>query len=648
MTQLPLWEPDSSWKLPTLANLPSWKGAKRVGFDVETKDTHIKTMGPGVRYPGNFVCGYSFAIEDGPRFYLPVRHSNGENLDAEQVEAYLRAQAAEFDGELVGANLSYDLDWSLNYGIDFKAVKFFRDIQIADPLIYELHDSYSLDKIGQRYGIHGKEEALLREAAATYRVDPKGGMWQLPPKFVGAYAENDVLAPLLISRRQERTIDEQGLWQIYDLESEVLPVLVRMRRRGVRIDERRLEEVETWALAQEAEALARVYDSTGVKITVGDVWKAEALAPALRHIGVSLPVTARGKASIDKNLLGHIDHPVGQDLASARKFNKLRTTFAASVRRYMVNGRIHCSFNQIAVSRNEDTDDIKGGRFGRLSCDNPNLQQQPSRDDFAKFWRSIYVPEEGALWCSNDYSQQEPRWVTHFAAVMDLPMAREAAKRYRDDPNTDNHQMMSDMTGVNRKQAKAIYLGLCYGEGGRKLCQDLGLPTQWLVRPPKGTWGPAVPLDSELGRTYEVNGGYVFEGAGEEGQRILDMFDERAPFIKKLAKECQKVVEKRGFIKTIGGRHCHFPKKPDGTYDWTHKSLNRLIQGSSADQVKRAMVEIDRAGFFLQLQIHDEIANSVKSPEEGKAIAEIMMNVYPAELPFKVDTELGSSWGDSM
>lgn len=645
--QMPLFAPESQWAPPSLGSLPSWADAKRVCVDVETKDPHLKQLGIGVRR-GGFITGVSFTIEDGPSAYLPMRHEGGDNLDERQVLAYLRDQAKVFKGDLVGANLQYDLDYLLEDEVDFKEVRYFRDIQIADPLIYELHHSFSLQNIAERNGLPGKDVSLLEEAARIYGVDPKSGMWRLPARYVGPYAEADTQQPLLIMRRQERRIDDEDLWGVWNLESRVLPCLVRMRRRGVRVDLDKLRQVEEWSMTQEAEALARVKHHTGHSIAIGDVWKAGALAPALEAIGIKLEETSTGQPQIDKFLLGGIDHEVAKSIGWARKVNKLRTTFAASVRNYMVDGRIHCTFNQIA--REDEKGDQKGARYGRLSCVDPNLQQQPSRDEFAQMWRSIYIPEEGCEWVANDYSQQEPRWTTHFAAVMDLPKARVAAQAYWDDPNLDNHQFMADLTGLPRKYAKNLYLGLCYGEGGAKLSRDCGLPTRWALASGRGRERRVsyhATREEALEARREVEDGYMFEAAGEEGQEIIDRFDNRAPFIKQLAKKAEAQAKKNGFIKTIGGRKLHFPQKPDGSYDWTHKALNRLIQGSSADQTKEALVELDAAGHFIQLQVHDEIDGSVSSRDEAYAMANVMRDIRKAEVPFRVDTEIGPSWGEA-
>lgn len=658
VTQLPLFVPASTWKMPDMATLPSWKGVKRICPDVETRDEKLREMGIGVRR-GGYVVGFGFTLEDGPSYYLPVRHDGGDNLDVKQVLRYLKAQAKVFTGEIVGANLSYDLDYMAEEGIEFPKVKFFRDIQVADPLINELQDGYSLEDICERHGIPGKDETVLLEAAAAYcskeerkkKNFAKKFLWRMPGRFAGQYCEQDTKAPLQALRKQERIIDERDLWNIFNLESQVLPVLVRMRRRGVRIDLDHLTQVEQWSLAEETKALALVKHETGLTINVGDVWKPDALAPALHSIGMKLNKTREGEWNIDKAVLGEGSHPVPKAIAYARKVNKLRTTFATSIRTHMIGDRIHCTFNQMRGEKDENDASAggQGARYGRLSCVKPNLQQQPSRDEFADFWRKIYVPEKGSLWNCNDYSQQEPRWTTHFAAVKKFPMAAEACQAYHDDPDLDNHQFMADLTGLPRKYAKNIYLGLCYGEGGAKLCRDIGLPTRWALSTGKGRDRRTQYFETQM-QAYEAGRDhadrYIYEAAGIEGQKVLDAFDGRAPFIRKLAKAASDTAKKRGYIITVEGRHLHFPRNEDGSYDWTHKALNRLIQGTSADQVKKALVALDAQGHFLQLQVHDELDSSVADVAEGKQMAKVMRLIIPAKVPFKVDCEIGPSWGE--
>lgn len=671
--QLGFFMPESDWTPPAISDLPSWKGAKRIAIDAETRDPSIgNKMGSGALRDG-YTVGWAFAIDGGPKHYLPFRHEGGDNLPFDEVMRYLKSNIKDFDGEYVGANLSYDVDYGYSDGFEWNRDAMFRDIQIADPLLYELHLSYSLKNIGERYGVEAKDESTLLEAARAHGLDPKKGLWRLPGRYVGRYGEQDVASPLEILRKQEERIDNEGLRQIWDLETRTLPVLVRMRRRGVRIDFDKLEQIEKWAETQEQEALNLIKHQTGVRVAFGDVWKPGALAPALEAIGMRLQKTSTGAPQIDRFLLGGSDHPVCEAILRARKVNKIRTTFAQSIRKYSVNGRLHCTFNQIA--REDEEGDQKGVRYGRLSATDPNLQQQPSPDrdpETAGEWRKIFIPEEGAIWGCNDYSQQEPRWTTHFAAVMDLPRAREAALRYQNDPNTDNHDMMTRLIHgdeqvekwiaeglgdykVNRGYSKNIFLGLCYGEGGAKLCRDIKKPTRWMVT---YGWGRDKQVEyfetqrEAMAYKMQIQRGYIRETAGLEGQNIIDNFDTEVPYVRKLAGAATERAEARGFVSTILGRRLNFERRDDGTFDYTHKALNRIIQGSSADQTKLAICELDRAGHFIQLQVHDETDGSFGTVAEAKAAGDIMRDCIidavgdqKIWVPFKVDTECGDSWG---
>lgn len=659
--------PNSEWRPPPISSLPSWADAKRIAIDVETKDLLLRKLGPGVRRGGKIV-GVSFAIEGGPKAYLPYRHEGGDNLPEDEVQRYLKANFKQFRGEFVGANLSYDLDYLWEEGYESPEVKFYRDVQLADPLINELHFSFSLENIGNRWEIAAKDDQHLKEAAASFNIDPKAGLWQMPARHVGEYAERDVTSPLEIYANQRDALDKDELWNVFDVESKVLPILVKMRRRGVRIDMEKLEKIEQWSIEQEDDCRKIIKESTGYDIGIGNVMKTGIVGPALIASGMKLGKTPKGQLEIHKDMLDAAakKNPVAAALLRARKVNKLRTTFAASIRTYEVNGRIHCTYNQIA--RETEGGDQKGARYGRLSAIDPNLQQQPSRDDFAAFWRSIYIPEEGSVWGCLDFSQQEPRWTTHFAALIGLPKAEEAAARYRNDPTTDNHTMMTrlihgdaavdaapkDVFKKWRTDSKIVFLGLCYGEGGAKLCNDLGLPTRYSL-----SYGPyrnrtveyftsyyeAMNAKAEIGEKC-----YVTECAGAEGQEIIDQFTREVPYVPELAKRVSATARERGYIKTILGRRLHFPLKDDGTYDWGHKALNRLIQGSSADQTKYALVQLDNAGYFVQLQVHDEMDGSFATVEEaekaGKLMSECINDLTEPKVPFLVDVECGPNWGD--
>lgn len=629
----PQFLPKSDWKPIPVSQLPSWPSHGRVAVDLETDDPTLTTLGPGVRRDGR-VVGVSVAIEDGPAWYSPIGHEGGDNLDPEKVWAYLRDQATGFRGVLVGANLGYDLDYFEENGVVFRP-EWFRDVTIAEPLLDENQIEYGLDAIAARHGLPGKDESLLREAADTMGLHPKKEMHKLPVRFVGPYAEQDARLPLQLLRRQERVIEDEDLWEVYNLESRVLPITVAMRRRGVAVCPERLAAVGRWADAEGNAALGVVFEETGIRLALSDMNDSDALAKPLKYIGVELTKGGNGKWSIDADLLDSINHKVAMKLAWAKKCHNVRCKFINSVEKHLVRGRIHASFNQLRAQR-EDGGSV-GAAYGRMSSTDPNLQQQPSRDPaIAPRWRGIYIPDEGKVWAANDYSQQEPRMVAHFAATVGCRGADEAVRRYCNDPKADNHTMMAQLLAgegpdwepdkKTRSDAKQIFLGLCYGMGGGKLCKKVGLPTEQV-------WS------KRLGRFIEV--------AGPEGQALLNRFDDRVPFVKELANRVQAVVEKRGWIRTISGRRCRFPKREGGGFDWTHKALNRLIQGSSADQTKQAMVLVEEAGFKIQLQVHDELDLSVENREEAEAVASCMRKAYQLLVPSRVDVETGPSWGEA-
>lgn len=646
--QQPLFPVESGWTPPSLSDLPpDWNRASRVSVDVETRDEKLTKMGPGVRR-GAYIVGYSFALEgEGRAWYVPIRHLGGGNVeDPGAALRYLQDQAAGFTGEIVGAKLDYDLDFMAEAGANFSQAKAFRDVQVAEPLLDELQYNYSLDAILSRYGLPLKDEELLRRAAAEYRLDPKRDMWQLPGDLVGRYGEVDALRPLELLRLQEEKLREQDLWNVWELESAVLPVLVRMRRRGVLIDQDQLSKVERWSVSEEKKAWGEVRRITGIDIRLGHAMRAEALAPVFEHIGLKVPRTAKtGKPSITKDWLKAIDHPVAGHVRRARQVSQLRTTFVNSIRAHMTNGRIHCTFNQLKRQKDEESSDTEGAAYGRLSAADPNLQQQPARDpEIGPMWRAIYIADPGGMWAQEDYSQQEPRMLLHWAVKAGPARitshahkkALEMAEQFRRDPSTDNHTAFTKMVHgddvVNspdfkkrRDECKQIFLGLCYEMGGPKLCHQLGLPTKIIQH-----W--------KTGRRMEV--------AGDEGQALLDKVNERVPYIKLLSQDLQKVAKSRGYVRTISGRRCRFPKDDMGNYDWTHKALNRIIQGGSADQTKTALVEMDRAGLPIQLQVHDEIDLTVDSWEMAEMGARIMEECMPLEIPSKVDVECGPNWGN--
>ncbi len=616
--------PRVEWAPPRIADLPSWKDAKRVSVDVETKDTEIKTLGIGVRRPGNRVVGVGFAIEDGPEFYLAISHEGGDNCEGD-VWGYLREQIKDYSGIIVGNGISYDLDWMQENGCDILSKRIV-DVQVADPLINELHMSYNLDALCERHGLPGKDETVLRQAATAYRIDPKKELWKLPARYVGQYGAMDARRPLQVLRRQEIKILEEGVQNIWDLEMKVTPILVKMRRRGVRVDVKRIEAIERMSMMTEAQCLARVRDMTGIKIEVGEVWKPDILARALKAKSYTIPLTPKTqKASIDKDFLKKCG-PLGAEILRAREWNKLRTTFCAQVKRTLIGDRVHVTFNQL--KSNDDEGGGKGVRYGRFSSSDFNIQQQPIRhDEFGEMWRRVFIADEGARWACSDWSQQEPRIGVHYAELLKLKGAKEFGDEYRRNPGLDIHQKLADLSGIERKIVKNYVNGRLYGMGDAKLCRAIGKPTMIVSKNIRGEE-----------RKIEV--------PGPEGQAIIDRFNEFAPWVVGLTRAAADAAKKNGCVWTILRRKCHFPRKADGSVDWEHKAFNRVGQGSAADQMKATLVAADAEGIPLQMAVHDEFDFSFTDLNQARRLKELQMTVVKFSVPMKVDLEIGPSWGE--
>lgn len=645
----PLFAPESDWVAPNLSDLPDWRRAKRVAIDTEFEDKTLRTLGIGARR-GAKIVGYSFMLEGDRPYYVPVRHPSG-NVDAVQGMSYLRDNLGSFEGELIGANMNVDLD-VLHYEDvrpNYDKVVC-QDVQVRQPLIWELDHRYNLEAIAGKYGYEGKDESLLKSVARDYGFDVTTSGWKacishLPAKYVGPYGEQDVRLLLPIYWDQQKIIDAQGLQTVVDLEASILPLLLKMRQKGIRIDFDHLDRVEAWARAEEEKTVAEIKRLTGIDIGY-DCMAANRVAPVFQELGIEIPKTETGQWSIKSDWLATIEHPVAQHVRYTRQVNKLRTTFVESIRSHQVNGRIHTTFRQVVgASENNET---SGAAFGRLSSSNPNLQQQPSRGPFASFWRQIYLPEEGMRLCSSDVSAQEPRWAVHFAEVLGLRGAAEMAEMYRTDKRIDPHDATSKITGLKRKDAKTVLLAQLYGEGDSKLCHhQLNLPTRFLVQTDRYE---KYYFESQA-EALRFRHGYqgkckVREVAGIEAQAILDKFNENAPFFKELARRVSEKVEKTGILKLVGGRHIHFPLEKDGSWGHTYKALNRLIQGQSAYQIKLALLAVDKEfPDFLQLQIHDELVGSVPDIATGKRISEIMEGVVKARIPWRCEVEIGPNFG---
>jgi DNA polymerase I-like protein with 3'-5' exonuclease and polymerase domains len=623
--------PDTGWRPPT--EFPRLDAASRIAIDCETYDPTLLSKGPGVR-TGGYIVGLAIGTDDA-RWYFPMRHSvqSEMNLDPDAVMHWARDQLRDARQPKVGAHLLYDLDFLAEAGVTVAGPLL--DVQIAEPLLDENAPSFSLNALARKHlGESKVEEALYSWAALAYGgpVDRSqaSNIHRSPPSLVGPYAEGDVDLPLRILDKQQTQLAAENLTELFDIESRLIPLLLAMRRRGVRVD---------------LDAAQRAYDSFSRRIEhvergLGgiNVFAAEEIAAYCRKHRIEFPLTEKGNPSFTADFLKRHDNALIRSITDVRKWYKTRDTF---IKGYIldshVNGRIHAQFNQL---RSDD----KGAVSGRFSSSNPNLQNIPARDEeIGPLMRSMFLPDEGESWARFDWSQIEFRFLTHYGRGRGASRAREM---YRSNPKTDFHRMVSDLVWPSqpemRKPAKNINFGLVYGMGEPHMAETLG-------------------------RTLD------------EVRPLFETYHTQLPFVKTTYNAASNVAALRGYIITILGRRRRFErwesthyKERDQTYTtreealaahprsnvrraFVHKALNALLQGSAADLMKKAMVELWESGLCALLgapllTVHDELDLSV---QEGRTpllldVKHIMENCMTLQVPIIVELEQGPNWGSCV
>ena len=615
--QFPLFQPPTEWVMPD--GFPDISYAREVAIDLETRDPNLTTMGSGWARKDGHIIGIAVAVE-GDQWYFPIRHEIGPNLDIKTTMRWLQDVVSK-DRDYIFHNAPYDVGWMLAEGVSVKGR--IVDTMVVAPLLDENRFSYALNAIGRDYLQERKSEKELREAAEAFGVNAKSEMYKLPAAYVGAYAEQDAALTLRLWTFFKGLIIKEDIGDIFDLELKVLKTIIPMREKGVRVDLEKAERIKIDLEQREKKLLAEIKRQSGISV---ELWAAESVSKAFDALDLQYNKTEKtGAPSFTKGFLANHPHQVPKMIVEAREFNKARTTFVDAILKHQVNGRIHAELHPLRS-------DVGGTVTGRFSYSNPNLQQIPARHgEIGPMIRSLFIPEEGTLWGAFDYSSQEPRIVVHYSKLMGFRGASDFAEQYSVDARTDFHQMAADIVGVPRKQAKDINLGLFYGMGSKKLAASLGLE---------------------------------FEDAKE----LFAEYHDKVPFVRELSDYAINRASRKGVIRTVLGRRCRFDKwEPNKYGSWkpmtyqeayaehgpaikrafTYKALNKLIQGSAADQTKAAMVALAEEGILPMIQVHDELDVSVESEDQAKMITEIMQDCVKLEVPSVVDAEFGPNWGEA-
>ena len=598
-----------------------------IAIDTETHDPRLKTHGPGGFRKDGKLVGISIATDSGYNEYFPIGHQGGGNLDNEKVIDFLD-KMLKLNKTYVFANAIYDMEWLYSHDNRLAFTRSHRiyDVQGIEHLIDENRLKYSLDSLAKRYLRKSKYEVELERAVLAQfgkRAKVKESLWKLHANFVSEYAKEDALLTLQIFQKQQDKIEKEGIRDIVEFESRLINCLFEIRKRGVRINIDKANYLYDYLGRKQNEQQLRLNRLGGNEV---NVWANASLKQAYDKNQINYSYTEKGTASFTANWLESQVDDVSKSILAVRKLDKIRNTFIKNmILEKAVDGRIYCNFNP------------HGTVTGRFSSNYPNLQQVPARDpELGPMIRSLFIPEEESQWVVSDYSQQEPRVLVHYASLKKMETAIQARDQFNNKDDTDFHQMVADMASIPRKQAKTINLGLFYGMGNKKLAAELGL---------------------DLDSAYE----------------LFNKYHSKVPFVKELSKQVSHVASSRGYIKTLLGRKRRFdlwePRDSWGekavplseAYEkypkqelkraMTHTGLNALIQGSSADITKAAMLKIWDSGLMdeidVKLTIHDELDFSIPHDKQkclDEAI-QLMKNAVKLEVPLKVDVEKGDSWG---
>ena len=628
--------PDTGWRVKRI--YPDLSSAKIIGVDCETYDPFMDSHGAGWATGMGHIVGISIATDTGFKAYYPIRHELGQedNLPPEEVLGWLKRELGRKNQVKVGANITYDVGWLKQEGVEVEGMCM--DVQYAEALLNPA-GRVALEVLGQKYLREGKDSSdMYKWIQEAYGGDLNGKLrkwiYKTPPRLVGYYAESDADLPIRLIQAMWPLLVKHKLTKVFYLECKLIPVMIKMRFAGVRVDLEKAKRADMGCEKEIRKMHQTMKEQLGFQVNVNS---GRDLARAFDRLGLEYEKTKEGNPSFTANFLKSVHHPFAELVTELKTYMKIQSTF---IRGYIMekntNGFLYGTFHQM---RGDDGGTVSG----RFSSSDPNLQNIPSRHPIlGKLVRSCFVPDEGHLqWRKYDYAQIEYRLMAHFAIGHG---ADELRAIFAANPEADYHTVMVEIiksaSGIDipRKNAKTINFGLLYGMMIDKLAWSMGITV-------------------------------------EEANPIMDAYHEGAPFVRETMSYYEKQCYEKGYVETILGRKTWFDEwvprrggrfmqplpKEEALRKWgqriklagTHKAINRVLQGSSADQMKSAMLKCHEDGVFdyigyPRLTVHDELDFSDPGGvNDGfDEVKNIMQTVFNLRVPVLTDPDIGPSWGE--
>jgi DNA polymerase-1 len=580
-------------------------GAKAFAFDTETTS---------LNYMQAQIVGVSFAVMSGEAAYVPLAHSYvgaPPQLDRERVLAQLKPLLEDPQRPKIGQNLKYDASVLANHGIELRGIRF--DTMLESYILDSTATRHDMDSLALKYlGHHTiRFEDVAGKGAKQLTFD------QVPLEEAGPYAAEDADITLRLHEALwPRLLKEDALRIVFeDIEIPLVPVLSRIERNGALLDRDMLQQQSGELGARLQELQSQVHEMAGGEFNLGSPKQlGEVLFEKLQ-----LPVikkTPKGAPSTAEEVLAELalDYPLPKLLLEHRSLSKLKSTYTDKLPGMIDadTGRVHTSYHQAVTAT------------GRLSSSDPNLQNIPIRTAEGRRIRQAFVAPAGYRLLAADYSQIELRIMAHMSGDEGLLMAfREGLDVHRATAAEVFDCPLEEVSGEQRRKAKAINFGLIYGMSAFGLARQL-----------------------HLGR--------------HEAQEYIDLYFERYPGVQAYMENTRALAHEQGYVETLFGRRLYLPeinarnKMRQQAAERT--AINAPMQGTAADIIKRAMLRVDDwlqdsgTDARMVMQVHDELVLEVAEASADAVldrVCELMAGAAKLDVDLLVEAGLGDNWDEA-
>jgi len=582
------------------------KKAEVFAFDTETDGLDTLTAN---------LIGLSFAIAPGEAAYLPVAHDYLDappQLDRAYVLEALKPLLEDEKALKVGQNLKFDMSLLARYGIEMRGIAY-------DTML----ESYVLDSVGGRHDMDSLADRYLGHKTITFEEIAGKGKNQLTFNQIAleqaapyAAEDADVTLQLHLAMWPQLKQSAELLTVFNEIEMPLLPVLSHIERTGVLIDPAILSAHSQELAKRLAELEVQAHELAEEPFNLASTKQLQAILYEKQKLPV-LKKTPGGAPSTNEEVLAELalDYPLPKVILEYRGLAKLKTTYTDKLPLMInpVSGRVHTSYHQAVTAT------------GRLSSSDPNLQNIPVRNEEGRRIRQAFIAPEGYCIVAADYSQIELRIMAHLSQDEGLLKAfAEGKDIHRATASEVFGVPLDKVTSEQRRSAKAINFGLIYGMSAFGLARQLGIP--------RG-----------------------------EAQRYMDLYFERYPGVLDYMERTRQQASEQGYVSTLDGRRLYLPdvRSSNGMRRKAAEraAINAPMQGTAADIIKRAMIEVDA---WLQgqekplvraiMQVHDELVFEVHESvidEASQRIRQLMEGSMTLAVPLKVDVGVGMNWDEA-